>query len=77
MEGCAQRVWAAQDALQPLHPLGRLSFFDRIFAALAGEGPKPNRFMMARSDACPKVTHVGRHGLGKHNRAGRVGFAGA
>jgi transposase len=36
------RLWSAQDALQPLHPRG---VFDRIFAALASQGPKPERSM--------------------------------
>ncbi len=46
MEGCAQGVRAAQDTLQSLHSLEPLGVFDRIFAALAGEGPKPGRIMI-------------------------------
>lgn len=46
MERRAEGVWAAQDALQPLIRWSRLGVFDRIFAALAGEGPKPERIMI-------------------------------
>ena len=38
VEGCAQVLWAAQDAPQPLHALEPAGVFDRIFAGLAGEG---------------------------------------
>jgi len=40
------RLWLAQDALQPLHPLEPAGVFDRIFAGLASEGPKPERIMI-------------------------------
>jgi transposase len=44
LQGHAARLWPAQDALQPL--FFRLGVFNRIFAALAGEGPKPERIMI-------------------------------
>jgi hypothetical protein len=46
MKGRSDRLRAAQDALQPLHPLKPDGVFDRIFVGLAGEGPKPERIMM-------------------------------
>ena len=47
MEGCSGRLRAAQDALQPLRPLEPVGGgFNRIFASLAGEGPKLERIMI-------------------------------
>jgi hypothetical protein len=46
VEGCPEGVRAPQDALQPVQALEPLGVFDRIFAALASEGPKPERIMI-------------------------------
>ena len=46
MERRTQVLSAAQDDLQPLHPLVVARRFDRIFASLAGDGTKPERIMI-------------------------------
>ena len=46
MEGCAQALWAAQTLYNRFIRWSRLGVFDRIFAALASEDPKPERIMI-------------------------------
>jgi hypothetical protein len=46
VEGRAVGLLSAQDALQPLHTLEPAGVCDRIFAGLAGDGPKPKRIMI-------------------------------
>ena len=47
MEGCTEGLWSAQDASHNRFVRwSKLGVFDRIFAHLAGEGPKPERVMI-------------------------------
>ncbi len=49
MAGCAEGLWSAQDALQPLEALGRdggMAAFLRMMEGLAAEGADPKTVMI-------------------------------
>ena len=46
MARCAEGLWSAQDDLHSFHPLEPAGVFNRIFAALAAKGGKPDRLMI-------------------------------